>query len=200
MNHCEPPRLRARPTRAFHCLSLLLLPAAALHDACASISVRLNFPTAIETGKANSLPYLRAVGSSPLRFEEPPPSRDQLLSSTIATTTASSAAAAASADSAAATLIAARLAAQASRESEEAPVPDATTDPIKPMPLQGKTPEPILPDDARPHVLPEEFLPYFRAPGSGKKNPDVTLLVPAPRSVPSPAPLPPSSATYTQSK
>ena len=199
MNHCEPPRLRARPTRAFHCLSLLLLPAAALNDARASISVRLNLPAAVETGRANSLPYLRSVGSSPLRFEEPPTPREQLLSST-ATTTPSAVSSAATADSAAATLTAARLAAQANRESEETPVTDATSDPVKPMPLQGKAAEPILPDDARPHVLPEEFLPYFRVPGAARNNPDVTLLVPAPRSVPTPAPLPRSSATYTQSK
>ena len=48
-------------------------------------------------------------------------------------------------------------------------------------------PLPILPDDLRQPTRPEDFLPYFQLPGPGV-NPGV----------PAPAPLPPSSATYTQ--
>jgi hypothetical protein len=44
-----------------------------------------------------------------------------------------------------------------------------------------------LPDDLRQPTRPEDFLPYFQLPGPGV-NPGV----------PAPAPLPPSSATYTQ--
>ena len=52
------------------------------------------------------------------------------------------------------------------------PAPPISAKPIPPA---------ILPDDTRPRVRAEDFLPYFRIPG-----------------VPVPAQLPPSSATYTQ--
>jgi hypothetical protein len=56
----------------------------------------------------------------------------------------------------------------------------------------------MIPDDARPTIRAEDFLPYFQIPGSAQQPSDVTLLVPAARSAPAPAAIPPSSATYTQ--
>jgi hypothetical protein len=56
-----------------------------------------------------------------------------------------------------------------------------------------------LPDDTRPTIRPEDFLPYFQIPGSARHPADVTLLVPVPSAAPAPASLTPSSATYTQS-
>lgn len=199
MNHCELPRLRARTPRAFLSLSLLLLPAVALNDALAIPRVGLNSPAAAEAGPTNPLPYLRSVGSPALRFQEPPPSRESLMA--FQTTAAPESATAKSSESSAATAsaTAGRLAAQSARDSDEAPVSDLPSELVKPTPLMGKAPESILPDDARPQIRPEEFLPYFRAPGSSKQTGDVILFVPpVPRGVPAPAPLPPSSATYTQ--
>ena len=59
-------------------------------------------------------------------------------------------------------------------------------------------PAPILPDDIRPRIRPDDFLPFFQVPGSASRPGDVILTVPAPASAGQPAPLPPSSATYTQ--
>src|SRR5438105_5165193 len=56
-------------------------------------------------------------------------------------------------------------------------------------------PKPILPDDTRPRLRSQDFLPLFRFPGAGGPSEDVTPAVPAP---PAPGTLPPSSATYTQ--
>jgi hypothetical protein len=58
----------------------------------------------------------------------------------------------------------------------------------------GSPPPAILPDDTRPKVRAEDFLPFFQFPGSGSNPNDVTV-VPAPAE---PGKLPPSSATYRQ--
>lgn len=63
----------------------------------------------------------------------------------------------------------------------------------------AKTPAPILPDDSRPTIRPEDFLPYFQIPGSARTPAEVNVIVPAPKAPPAPGQLPPSSATYTQS-
>ena len=58
-------------------------------------------------------------------------------------------------------------------------------------------PLPILPDEVRPQIRPEDVLPYFQIPGSGR-NPAMTVLVPAPLGQPSQPPPQTSSATYLQ--
>jgi hypothetical protein len=64
-------------------------------------------------------------------------------------------------------------------------------------PTDDKSPAPILTDELRPRVHPEDFIPYFQIPAARPGDP--TVIVPVPRSAAAPAPLPPSSATYTQS-
>ncbi len=59
-----------------------------------------------------------------------------------------------------------------------------------------RVPPPILPDDTLPPVRAEDFLPYFQIPAAHPGDPSV--IVPVPRTAPTAAPLPPSSATYTQ--
>ena len=54
------------------------------------------------------------------------------------------------------------------------------------LPPANEAPPAILPDDTRPVIKAEDFLPFFQVPGAG---------APAPS-----AGLPPSSATYTQSR
>jgi hypothetical protein len=61
-------------------------------------------------------------------------------------------------------------------------------------PESGTTPVAILPDETRPKVRPEDFLPYFRFPGAGP-NPEDVSSVPEPAK---PGMQPPSSATYKQ--
>ncbi len=70
----------------------------------------------------------------------------------------------------------------------EAPKPSAGEESVS-----GHVPAPILPDDLRPRVRAEDFLPYFEIPAAKPGDPNV--VVPVPRA---PALLPPSSATYTQ--
>lgn len=62
----------------------------------------------------------------------------------------------------------------------------------------AKSPPAILPDDTRPKVRAEDFLPFFQFPGSAPANGDVTVVAPLPASAPTAAPLPASSATYRQ--
>lgn len=62
---------------------------------------------------------------------------------------------------------------------------------------EKRTPLSILPDEARTQVRPEDFLPYFQIPGTGR-NPDVILAVPALPGQPVQPPPQPSSATYIQ--
>ena len=72
---------------------------------------------------------------------------------------------------------------------------------VNPAPEPEKSaPSAILPDEVRPQVRPEDFLPFFQVPGSATQPGDVTLVMPVPRSVPTPPALPPSSATYTQTQ
>lgn len=71
----------------------------------------------------------------------------------------------------------------------------------KPAAAPAKAPPAaILPDDTRPSVRPEDFLPYFQVPGAAKSANEVNVIMPANIfTPPAAAPLPPSSATYTQS-
>lgn len=61
--------------------------------------------------------------------------------------------------------------------------------------IEENRPAAILPDDAEPKVKPEDFLPFFEFPGSGKETGRDASGVPA---APAPGALPPSSATYKE--
>ncbi len=84
--------------------------------------------------------------------------------------------------------------------SDAAPVGPRPPVPAPPQ-AQPKVPDdssqagsPIIPDDSRPKVRPEDFLPYFQFPGSRGSSEDVSSP-----SVPmTPGQQPPSTATYRQ--
>lgn len=81
-------------------------------------------------------------------------------------------------------------------------LPPAITAPERkpePEPPARETIPAILPDDFRPPVRNEDFLPYFQLPGTGRAPGDVNVIVPGTFTPPTSATLPPSSATYTQS-
>ena len=84
------------------------------------------------------------------------------------------------------------------RQEEVPSATAATSQPLPPKPApapeQGTTAAPILPDEARSKIRPEDFLPYFQFPGAGS-NPEDVSSVPTP---PEPGKLPPSTATYRQ--
>jgi hypothetical protein len=197
MNHREPPHLSGAARKALHCLALLLLPAVAPKGADALPRAHPPRDRAGSPGSA-PIPYLPALGTPSLRFQEATPPPDLVTRPPAAAppqpalTTRENTIAA---DNAAAAL------SVASPAPEPAAMPVAPTKPAaKDSAPAAKTPSAIIPDDARPAVRPEDFLPYFQIPGAAKQSGDVTLLVPAPSSAPTaPSTIPNSSATYTTS-
>jgi hypothetical protein len=196
MNHRDLPHSAAGVRKALRYLSLLLLPTLVPKNVSGVSRLRSTSgaPANLQDMEPRLLPYLPALGSPPLRFQIPPPPPDL--------TTRPAAAAPPS---------------PAVMHREEPPAPagpkpalttaaqaapaETPANPDQPASTPAKAPPPsIIPDDARPAIRPEDFLPYFQIPGSAKLPGDVNLLVPALRGAPAPAPLAPSSATYTQSK
>jgi hypothetical protein len=187
MNHRETPQIPAATRRAFFCLSLML--SMAMTPKGAHALPRLRLAAAGTTTWAGQRPYLLVTGSIPLRIQPAPtrlaPTPDEAAASPSNVAAAdASAAAPSNVAPAESTPMAINL------TGEEKPAAPATA--------PAKTPAPILSDDARPTVRPEDFIPYFQIPGSARHPSDVTLLIPAPKAPPAPASLPPSSATYTQ--
>jgi hypothetical protein len=192
MNHREPPHPTAAMRRALLRLSLLLSTAGALSSAHA-IPRR---PVIVFTERTvAATPYLPYNGAPPLRFAAAPAPL-KLLEAPVAaaTTPASSAEAPASSSTSAAT----PTDGTTSAALTEALTEGATASSRNPAPAT-KSPAPILPDEARPTVRAEDFLPFFQIPASSRKPGDVTLLVPGIPTPPAPGTLQPSSATYTQS-
>lgn len=184
MNHCEPTHSLRRARKAWYCLSLPLLAAIAPVGLHAQTQPR----PFIRTAKADTTeptPYLRVKGAPALRFQEPAPPPD------LVTRPAAGAPPTPALTPAETSVALANAAAAEPAAATPAPLAD------KPAP---KVPAPILRDDTRPTVRPEDFLPYFQIPGSAQQPGEATLIAPAPRSAPIPATLPPSSATYRQTK
>jgi hypothetical protein len=195
MNHREPP-LSPADTHGKR-LGLLLGLLLALASTGGQAQTRA-YSIALVVHRTEAIPYLQAMGAPPLRFQEaalplhPAPSAPAPANTPPpATTTAET---------------------SPSTGLETAPDSVATTDPVNPTGLDpippanpetstapAKSPAPILPDDARPPIRAEDFLPYFQIPGSARTPADVTLLVPVPKAPPAPGTLAPSSATYQQS-
>ncbi len=179
-------------------ISLLLVPALAPH-----LAPVLAYPPAVTereadaSGKA-SLPYLTVVGAPALRFQESIPPPD------LVTRPAAAAPPVPPLSPTEATVALANAAAvqpprRATRESDEAPVTDIKPDAAASPPPPKTVPKAILPDDTRPSVRPEDFLPYFQLPGSARSANEVNVIVPpSSLTAPAPAPIAPSSATYTQ--
>jgi hypothetical protein len=200
MNHREPPHLPVGVRRMLRCLSLLLLPALAPEAAPAWPRQR-QAPRPGDSGSGSeSLPYLTTMGAPQLRFQKalPPPDLSgrpgaaappvpslSPIESTVAL----------------ANLAAARFTSISARTDDVAPVTELPSE-TKAVPAPVKAvPPPILIDDTRPAVKPEDFLPFFQIPGTAPRAGETTVIVPATLPVaPTAAPLPPSSATYTQSK
>jgi len=194
MNHREPPHLSAGARRALHCLSLLLLPAMA-PDGVHALP-RSNPQKPASDRRTDPIPYLPVTGAPPLRFQEAAPPPD-LVTRPVAAAPPTPALTPTETSVAQANAEAARSAAISEGPSTATPTATPSSGP-KPFAPATKTPPAILPDNARPAVHPEDFLPYFQIPGAAQSPTDVTLLVPASKPPPAPAPLPPSSAAYRQ--
>lgn len=204
MNHREPPHLSAGTRRALHCLSLLLLPAMAPEGAHAL--PRSNPHGAGHDRRTDPQPYLPVTGAPPLRFQEATPPPDLVTRPAAAapptpalTPTETSVALANAAAARSATLTDANADVTPPQPAADTP-PASSATPTPALTPPPKTPSAILPDNVGPAVRPEDFLPYFQIPGSAQAAGDVTVFTPAPKAPPAPAPLPPSSATYRQTK
>ncbi len=200
MNQREPTSAPVGAGQALPCLALLLLSLLVVARAWS----RPIFFQASAT--AQHKPYLVALGSPPLRFQEPAPPPD-LTARLAAGAPPQPAAGPASNDPAPSTDPVAPVAPSNSSISPSAPPTasslaidsaslveiETTTDGA---PTPARTPLPILPDELRPQARPEDFLPFFQIPVS--RPGDLNVIVPVPRAPADPAALPPSSATYTQ--
>jgi hypothetical protein len=185
MNQSEPPHLPMGARRAFHCLSLLLLPALVPSGTAAGGRLRPLLEAVADIQEAEPLPYLPYLGAPPLRFQDPLPPPDVTVRPAAAApvhphlTPAESSVGLA--NSAAASLGSEHRTTETHVDETNAAPPE----PAKPAPV------PILQDTVRPQVQAEDFLPFFLIPGSAKTVGSVP-------SAPQPGPLPPSSATYTE--
>jgi len=194
MNHREPPLSPADTHGRKLGLPLALLLALAT---TASHAQTRSYSIALVVPQPETTPYLQVTGAPPLRFQTAEvPLHPAPQAPSAAATPPPAPALSDPATPAGGT---------ANPEPAAAPeIPAVTPDAAQPPSVPGttatpaKTPAPILPDEARPTIRPEDFLPYFQIPGSARTPADVTLLVPAPKAPPAPGPLPPSSATYTQ--
>lgn len=196
MNQREPTSAPVGAGQALPCLALLLLFLLVVARAWS----RPIFPQA--SALAQHKPYLVALGSPPLRFQEPAPPPD------LTTRLAAGAPPQPSADSASSeSAPPANPAASGSQPNSTTPSAPPTASSLAidsasttlttdEAPVPARTPLPILPDELRPQARPEDFLPFFQIPVS--RPGDVNVVVPVPRAPAAPAALPPSSATYTQ--
>lgn len=141
-----------------------------------------------------SRPYLTAVNAPALRFGEAPPPPPLWIRPAAGAppVPAQSEVAAAPPDPAQEETPQAIEPAQPGTPTQDV-IPPATHQP------PPRNPAPILPDDTRPKVRAEDFLPFFQFPGSANNPGDVTVVTPAlPGQAPAAAPQPRSSATYRQ--
>lgn len=184
MNYRAPTPASTGVGQALPCLALLLLPMLAVDRAWSRPIVPYGRPAQETT------PYLATIGSPALRFLEALPPPD------LVTRPAASAPPQPSATADAPKPDVIPFTPPAGEVAAAAPA-EHPTSASEPEPTGDKSPAPILPDELRPRVHPEDFIPYFQIPAA--RSGDPAVIVPVPRSAATPAPLQPSSATYTQS-
>ena len=172
MNHREPTQVPTGYNRIGVCLALLL----SFATAKTMRAMGHARPPSTPMSWAPAQGYLQ-LGAPALRFaEEPPPLPTGPRPESIAPLKA--AAAVTGPD------VVPGKPAAVPAESRPAPRAETTAGPV---PAERTSPLAILPDENRPQVRPEDFLPYFQIPGA------------AVRLTTEPAPLPKSTATYTES-
>lgn len=193
MNHHQrllPPG----ENRALRYFSLLLFALMSAHETAAMPRL---FKFKSEPSRTNPVGYLPAVGAPALRFQAPPPVV-MPLPSKAALPSASTSQAASLEDQREITAPAVPEIAVASPSPAET-IPAVEDGPEKTLPQKTKPTPQIIPDDTRPPVRPEDFLPFFQFPApAGSPNGSLNVIVPVPRDAPSPPSLAPSSANYTQ--
>lgn len=190
MNHSKPPHAPSGLRGAGHWLFLLLLATLATEGSEGRTRPR---SAGSQRDALDQSSYLPAIGACPLRFAAEPPPPDLSLRQ-------SPAAGPKNPDPTVADFTPAEPPPEiVTKETEEVaatPV-QAETKPSDVVPAKP-APSPVLRDELRPRIRPDDFLPFFQVPGSLNGRGEVIFSVPAPALPAAPAPLPASSATYTQ--
>jgi hypothetical protein len=191
MNQKKPPQLAVDTCRALQFAALLLLPAyAPTHSKATG-----------PRGWSESTPYLVALGAAPLRFQEEAPLPNFSKRLPVEASPSPSDAVSDSDQS--------RLGSNSTATTPDRPdvilpaQPPASERNGGTAPFRANNPPPpppsIIPDDTRPAVRPEDFLPFFQLPGFGPRSSGVRVILPVPMNAPSATTPPPvSSATYNQ--
>lgn len=185
-------RAHQRPAAGV-CQVGICLVLALMHPAAPASANRLDIPASWA-----SRPYLTVMQGMALRFQDPPPPPAAPVIHMDAASRPQSVALPHDSGPAANDVT---LPAKAPVEAEPAPAaPSAAPSPVSAVPSDKEaaekpaaSPPAILPDDTKPKVRAEDFLPFFQFPGTASTN-DVPVA-PAPAE---PGKLPPSSATYRQ--
>lgn len=210
MNPREPSRTPSRVRPSPRILALLLLPVLAPEQAGAAPRPRPSAGVALRFIPEPPIAYLRSIDPTPLRFAPEPappapwpeilepgavePAAPETASDDPATQTPAPATDAAVDPSSPARVPTPATAPEAARpETSGLPTPASPETPMR-------EPSPILADELRPTVRPEDFLPYFILPGSAAGEAGPALIVPV-SPQPSTAPAqPPSSARFIQTR
>lgn len=193
MNPREPRLLPREYVGVRRFVAVLLLPLLDPTSTHATGRMRSSSQFRIDVPET-SAPYLLAVGSPPLRFQEftPPP---DLSIQRPATGVGSTPSAISTIEATVPDVI---VAASSKPVTPSTPVETKIESKDTPLPPKKSGPAPILPDETRPQIRAEDFLPFFQVPGSQRGPAEVSVIVPVPPAAPAPASLTPSSATYTQ--
>lgn len=198
MNLPEPPSPAGLARRTAQTLSLVLAFGLNSDSALADRSPRGPGRSEGDRPADGSTPYLGAIGPPALRFREPetvttPVPRPVAIGPPVAGLSPLEASVA--------------IANAAALKEMPGPGPGLTAQPVAkvarprdPAPAVPARPTPpaILPDDTRPQVRAEDFLPFFQIPGASRRPGEANLIIPLSPGTPAPTPLPPSSATYSQ--
>lgn len=183
VNHHQP---RFRPDgmrQALPCLALLLLSGLGPPTTHARSRLHVDARIPGDWRGPDSAPYLFAIGAPGLRFVEPAPTpapvlRPVAIGPPVPGLNAAETAVAVANAAAVRVTKATKAPTTADAKPAEA---GASQGGLLPPASSKPVPSAILPDDTRPRVRAEDFLPFFQIP-----------------STVGPALLPPSSATYTQ--
>jgi hypothetical protein len=150
-----------------------------------------------------SRPYLAVYGAPLLRFQEvipaaPPATKAISVGPPLAASTPETAEVSLANDQAAASTPPMPMVKPVAEQTEVIqPVPSEPEAPSTEKQPSIK-PLPILPDDTRPRVQSQDFLPLFRFPGTSSANEEISVIAPGIPVPSAPNSLPPSSATYQQ--
>lgn len=207
MNHREPSRILSRVRPSSRMLALLLLPVLMPENAVGTPRPRPSAGLPVRMEPEAPVPYLRLVGAVPLRFQlapQPPapwpvslapidPPSETRTDASPETPPTATLASVQETTSVATT--------DASSTGEVADRGPTSTGEMRAFPADAgpqRTPSPILVDELRATVRPEDFLPFFTLPGTKAGEAGSALIVPVPRQAAPFVPMPPSSATYNR--